>query len=71
MKFRQISKEKKVKGSIATYKQSDGVLVCDEKELAISLMNYEGLPEKLSFIKASELAALARSYLALRDKYAQ
>lgn len=71
MKFMKINKEQKLKGSIATYKQPDGVLIVDEKELAEKLASFEGLPESLSFLKASEVAALSRSYLEMRRKLAR
>lgn len=62
----KMSKKKKHKYSIATYKQPNGEFVCDLKELAKKISKFEMGPEKLNFTRASEIVLLAREYLIYR-----
>lgn len=62
----KITKNKKVRFSIASYEQPDGRLITDLKDLAQELSKWQ-FPEKLNFTKSGEIVLLAREYLMYRE----
>lgn len=60
-----MTKNKKVPHSTATYVEPDGYRVCELEELANTYKYMKNVPERLGWVKASEVALLARGYLSL------
>lgn len=59
---------KKIRGSIATYKDSNNFVICDLDQLAHSFaVNWGNVPKSINDIKAQELHLLAKAYLSLKQ----
>ena len=58
-------KRKYIRGSQATYKSKDGTYICDTNKLAKDYSAVTKIPERISFLKATEISLMCKKYLFL------
>jgi hypothetical protein len=64
-----MTKTKKIRGTEASYTQSDGSHLCDLEQLAKKYRDIGNIPEHIGFSRAGEIALLAQAFLALKKRY--